>query len=106
MRKTRKEETAISNDARSSYLYALNELNGPFPLGEPAIAMNAEYSFDYAVHVLNGPFPMCHQAMHDDEMHGDGNVSEAYLRHFKPFLNKLALEVVLPKKHRNKKNKL
>jgi hypothetical protein len=106
MKKTKKEEIAIAKDARSSYLYALNELEGPFPLGELAISMNAKYSLDYAVHVLDGPFPLCHQAMHDDEMHGDGNVSEAYLRHFKPFLDKVALEAVISIKQDKRKNKL
>ena len=49
---------AISKSADFSYIYALNVLNGPFPMGEPAIAKDARYSSLYATDVLKKPFPL------------------------------------------------
>ena len=50
-----KKET-IAKDAYYSYYYALNVLNGPFPLGEPVIARMKQYTNVYTNEVLKKDF--------------------------------------------------
>ena len=48
----------IALDAHYAYLYALNYLKEPFPLGEASIATDVQYSYLYALNILKGPFPL------------------------------------------------
>ena len=59
-------EPTIAKDAYYSYYYALNVLNGPFPLCEPAIAKKTEESYYYAKHILKGEFPLGEPAIAKD----------------------------------------
>lgn len=49
-------EAAVSRDARASFYYARDVVEGRFELGEPAIALSAEWSYNYAFSVLGGVF--------------------------------------------------
>jgi len=51
-------ETIIAKDARHSYRYALDVLEGRFELGEPAIAKDPTLSYYYAVDVLEERFEL------------------------------------------------
>lgn len=50
-------EQVIAEDPRSSYFYARDILQEPFPLGEEVIASDAEYACAYARVILKGRFP-------------------------------------------------
>ncbi len=59
-------EKIIAKNAKYSYLYALNILNGPFKQGEAAISKHPEYSYRYAYYVLNSRFPEGEPAIKQD----------------------------------------
>ena len=52
----KKRETYIAKDAYSSFLYARDILQGPFPAGEEAIAKDARFASLYAKGVLKKDF--------------------------------------------------
>ena len=63
----KKRETYIAKDAYSSFLYARDILQGPFPAGEEAIAKNSNFAYYYVEDVLKCPFPLGEEAIAKDE---------------------------------------
>ena len=51
-------ELSLGEDANYSYLYARDVIGGAFPMGELAIARNKEFAYMYALNALKGRFPM------------------------------------------------
>ena len=56
-------ESIISQDAYYSYYYALDVIQGRWPEGEKVIAQDAQYSYHYALNVIKGRFPECEKAI-------------------------------------------
>ena len=62
----KKREKYIAKDAYSSFLYARDILQGPFPAGEEVIAKDARFAYYYTKEVLKGPFPAGEEAIAKD----------------------------------------
>lgn len=56
-------EDIIAKDADSSFFYANEVLEAPFPKGEPVIATHDENSYLYAYFVLKKAFPLGEEAI-------------------------------------------
>ena len=48
-------ERALAKNSSYALRYALEVLNGPFPLGEPAIFKDSQLAVSYVIHVLKHP---------------------------------------------------
>ncbi len=60
-------ERMISQDPGLSMAYAKNVLKSAFPPGEGAIAIVGHYALHYAIEVLKGPFPQGEDAIFNTE---------------------------------------
>ena len=59
-------ERIISEDAKCSYKYAINVINGRWKLGEAAISESAERSYWYAKYIIEGRFVLGEAAISKD----------------------------------------
>lgn len=59
--------SSILLNPRLTYLYALDEINGPWPIGEQTILLSPYYSLYYAINIIQGPWPEAESIIETDE---------------------------------------